>query len=103
MIMVTNFQCDDDLMLHSTLNRSTTTVSQFLYHYTLQDLADAPISEICHDRCNELQRDDDLILHSALNISTSTFSLFFYHYTLRDLADAPNSEIDHDHGNKFST
>jgi hypothetical protein len=65
----------------------------------VQDLADAPILEICHDRCNKFQRDDDLILHSALNISTSTFSQFFYHYTLRDLADAPNSEIDHDHGN----
>ena len=54
MIMVTNFQRDDDLMLHSTLNRSTTTVLQFLYHYTLQDLADAPNSEIDHDHGNTL-------------------------------------------------
>jgi hypothetical protein len=30
MIMVTNFQRDDDLMLHSNLNRSTSMVSQFL-------------------------------------------------------------------------
>jgi hypothetical protein len=50
--MVTNFQRDYDLMLHSTLNRSTTTVLQFLYHYTLQDLADAPNSETDHDHGN---------------------------------------------------
>jgi hypothetical protein len=50
MIMVTNFQRDDDLMLHSGLNRST--VSQILYHYTLQDIVDAPILEIDHDHGN---------------------------------------------------
>ena len=65
----------------------------------MQDLADAPILEICHDHCNKFQRDDDLMLHSNLNRSTSTVSQFFYHYTLRDLAEAPNSKIDHDHGN----
>ena len=53
MIMVTNFKRDDDLMLHSTLNRSTTTVSQFLYHYTLPYLADAPNLEIDHDHGNK--------------------------------------------------
>jgi hypothetical protein len=67
----------------------------------MQDLADAPISEICHDRCNKFHRDDDLILHSALNTSTSTVSQFFYHYTLRDLADAPILEICHDRCNEF--
>ena len=65
----------------------------------VQDLADAPILEICHDHCNKFQCDDDLILYSALNIRTSTISHFFYHYPLRDLADAPNSEKYHDHGN----
>ena len=53
MIMVTNFKHDDDLMLHSTLNRSTTTISQFLYHYTLPDLADSPNLEIDHDHGNK--------------------------------------------------
>ena len=54
MIMITNFQRDDDLMLHSNLNRSTSTVSQFFYHYTLRDLADAPNSEIDRDHGNTL-------------------------------------------------
>jgi hypothetical protein len=45
-----NRQCDDDLMLHSTLNISTSTVSNFFFNlYTLQHLADAPNSEIDHD------------------------------------------------------
>ena len=51
--MVANFQRDDDLMLHSNLNRSTSMVSQFYYHYTLKDIADAPISEIDHDHGNK--------------------------------------------------
>jgi hypothetical protein len=82
MIMVTNFQRDDDLMLHSGLNISTSTVTQNFsiilcngctnFRCMSPDLCPMMIMVV-----TDVQLDDDLILQSALNRGTSTVSQFF--------------------------